>query len=417
MSLRKRIAQNEPVVLESAPDESLLLTDHKLRQGNHAGKRASQLGEHNSKAAELYALLDTHRAERHVIVLQSFPDPDAISSALAHQMIAAEHEIVCDIVYDGVVSHHENLALVELLAIPLSRIGVHDDLSKYQGSVFVDTQGATTGLTQQLAEAHVPVLVCVDHHEPQGILQAAFMDIRTDAGATATIYTEYLDALLPLEHTAPAHTRLATALMHGIRSETFGLIRARKHDLLAAAYLAEFVDQRALEAILSIQRSRNAMEAITSALEARMVRDNYSIAGIGYVRFEDRDAIPQAADFLLTEENVHTTIVYGLVIRPDDSEAIIGSLRTRKATFNPDTFLKEALGGSQPNRYFGGGRRYAGGFEIPVGFLAGNHDEGYLQWKWRLFDEQISRRLWTKLGVVTDVRPSLLDGSRRESHV
>lgn len=353
-----------------------------------------------SKAAELAALLERHRGERHIIVLQSFPDPDAISSALAHQMIAARYEIECDIAYDGVISHHENVALVELLDIPLIRLTERDDVARYHASVFVDTQGTTTRLTERLAEARVPVLAIVDHHEFQNVIEAEFVDIR-HVGATATIYTEYLqDGLLPLDRTDESHVRLATALMHGIRSETGGMVRARREDYMAAAYLAEFVNQTTLAAILSIERSRKAMDIIKIALESRIVRDNYSIAGVGYVRYEDRDAIPQAADFLLTEENVHTAIVYGIVIKPGEREMVIGSLRTRKATLNPDAFLKEALGSSDSGRYYGGGRREAGGFEIPVGFLAGTYEEEFMRWKWYLYDRQIKRKFWTKLGVL-----------------
>jgi nanoRNase/pAp phosphatase (c-di-AMP/oligoRNAs hydrolase) len=80
--------------------------------------------------------------------------------------------------------------------------------------------------------------------------------------------------------------------------------------------------------------------------------------------FPDPDAIPQAADFLLTEENVHTAVVYGIVEKPCGGEAVIGSLRTSKATLNPDAFLKDALGGAEPGRCYGvvaagpGGSRY-----------------------------------------------------------
>jgi len=186
--------------------------------------------------------------------------------------------------------------------------------------------------------------------------------------------------------------------MHGVRSETQGLVRAERNDFMAAAYLAEFVDRETLAAILSNQRSRNAMDVIQAALASRVVRDDYSVAGVGYLRYEDRDAIPQAADFLLTEENVHTAIVYGLVIG-GGREMIIGSLRTKKATLNPDAFLKEALGGPQAGRYYGGGRREAGGFEIPIGFLAGSYDDEFMQWKWRLHDEQVKRKLWARMGV------------------
>jgi nanoRNase/pAp phosphatase (c-di-AMP/oligoRNAs hydrolase) len=355
-------------------------------------------------AEQFNALLEGHRNERHILVLQSFPDPDAISSAFAHQMIAARYRIKCDIAYDGRISHHENIALVELLQLHLLHLDEGDDLKRYQGSVFIDTQGTTSGLTDRLRNAGVPALVIVDHHEPQGMVEAQFTDIRTGANATATIYTEYIEAgLLQLERSNLDHERLATALMHGIRSETGGLVRAGRDDFMAAAYLAEFVNQEMLAAILSYQRSRNAMDVIQSALASRVVRDNYSLASVGYLRYGDRDAIPQAADFLLTEENVHTAIVYGLVTE-GEREMIVGSLRTKKATLNPDSFLKEALGGPGAGRSYGGGRREAGGFEIAIGFLAGNYDDEFMQWKWQLYDEQVKRKLWARMGV-EKVRP------------
>jgi nanoRNase/pAp phosphatase (c-di-AMP/oligoRNAs hydrolase) len=351
------------------------------------------------KAEELEELLEAHRGERHIIVIQSFPDPDAISSALAHQMIAARHDIECDITYDGRVSHHENIALIELLRLQLLHVGENDDLKGYQGSVFIDTQGTTSGLTERLHDAGVPALAIIDHHEPQGMVEARFTDIRADANATATIYTEYLESgLLRLERSEPDHRRLATALMHGVRSETQGLVRAGRDDFMAAAYLSEFVDKETLAAILSNKRSRNAMDVIQAALASRVARDSYSVAGVGYLRYEDRDAIPQAADFLLTEENVHTAVVYGLVIG-GKREMIIGSLRTKKETLNPDAFLKEALGGPQAGRYYGGGRREAGGFEIVIGFIAGSHDDEFMRWKWRLYDEEVKRKLWARMGV------------------
>jgi nanoRNase/pAp phosphatase (c-di-AMP/oligoRNAs hydrolase) len=353
-----------------------------------------------SRADQLRDVLDRHHGERHIIVIQSFPDPDAISSALAHQMIAGKFGIATEIAYDGLISHHENIALVEILDIPLVRVTEGEDFARFQGSVFIDTQGTTTGLTERLAARKVPVIAIVDHHEPQRLMSAEFTDIRSDANATATIYVEYLQqGLLPLDRSDPDHGRLATALIHGIRSETLGMIRAERPDLVAASYVSDFVDRSALEAILSIQRTRNAMDIIQTALSQRIVRDNYCLAGVGDLRYEDRDAIPQAADFLLTEENVHTAIVYGLVSKAGEREMIAGSLRTKKPTLNPDSFLKEALGGPKPGAYYGGGRREAGGFEIPVGFLAGADDDEFLKLKWQIFDLQIKRKLWHALGI------------------
>ena len=52
-------------------------------------------------------------------------------------------------------------------------------------------------------------------------------------------------------------------------------------------------------------------------------------------------------------------------------------MRTFKFTIDPDEFLKDVVGKDAQGRYFGGGRRTAGGFEVPVGFLAnGQREDG-----------------------------------------
>ena len=72
---------------------------------------------------------------------------------------------------------------------------------------------------------------------------------------------------------------------------------------------------------------------------------------------------------------------------------MIGSLRTNKLTLDPDEFLKETLGQDNQGRYYGGGRDMAGGFEIPVGFLAGyNNQTDYTKLKWEVFEAQIKQK-------------------------
>ena len=363
-----------------------------------------------SKAAELASLLEDHRGERHAIVMQDYPDPDAISSAWAHKMIAARYGIDCDIVYEGRISHQENLALVQLTDIELVRFGENGDLPQYDGTVFVDNQGTTASLTDRFDAAGVKPLVIVDHHERQDRIEAVYTDIRK-IGATATIYTEYIrEGLLELNKSDVQHIRLATALMHGIRSETSGLIRAREEEMEAGTFLARFTDHSLLEDILSVKRSKQVMDVIRLALENREVRESYSISGVGYLRSEDRDSIPQAADFLLTEENIHTAIVYGIIMK-GDREMVVGSMRTSKVTLNPDEFLKEALGATETGRYYGGGRRGAGGFEIPIGFLAAIRDDDLVRMKWRLYDDLIKKKLFAKIGV----QPPVMRSERTET--
>ncbi len=356
------------------------------------------------KNQKIIELLDKHQGEKHLVVLHDYPDPDAISSAFAHRLISAEHNIEADIVYTGKISHSQNVALVKLLGVDLAPYDEKLDLAQYHGAVFLDNQGTTVnGLVKSLETASVPVLIVVDHHEPQGNLKPEFSDIQK-TGSTATIYTHYIEqGLLSLQKGRKEHVAVATALLHGIITDTAGFIRAGEDDFHAAAFLSQFRDADLLEQIMNQARSKQVMDIIRRALGNRILVENLSIAGIGYLRAEDRDAIPQAAEFLGKEENVHTAIVYGILKEDDQKETLTGSLRTSKLTFDPDQFLKEAFGANPEEHYYGGGKHMAGGFSIPLGFLAGELCEDYAELKWQVFDTQVKAKIFAKLGVKADL--------------
>lgn len=364
------------------------------------GRTMVQEAEKGARAQALADLLSQHAGERHVIVLQEYPDPDAISSALAHRLLGEQHDIQTDILHGGRVSHQENLALVSLLDVDLTRLEPGMDLSKYDGAVFVDNQGTTAQpVVEALQEAGVPVLAVVDHHEPQEFLEPDFSDVR-EVGATATIYVDYIrSGLVELMEGEEKHVKVATALMHGILTDTNRFTRATEDDFGAAAYLSDYRDLALLEQIMSQARSRQTMEIIHRALENRSIVESYSVVGVGYLRSEDRDAIPQAADFLMSEENVHTAIVFGIVREGEKDEAMVGSMRTSKLTLDPDEFIKDVFGQSEDGRYFGGGRRSAGAFEIPIEFLAGDAGDEFEEMKWQVYETQVRRKIYGKIGV------------------
>lgn len=349
---------------------------------------------------ELQQTLENHRSEQQIIVIQDFPDPDALSSAWAYQLIAQNYDIKCDIVYTGNISHQENIALVKLTGLPAKRWGVatlkERDLSVYQGCVLIDSQGTTSQLMPSIKKANIPIIVVIDHHSTQEQLETEFLDLRPQTRATATILTQYIQSgLLKFDSNNGKHVKCATALMHGLLTDTNQLMQAQEEDFLAAAYLSRFYDIQLLNTILHSTRSKRVMDVIERALKNRLVQNNFSMAGVGYLLYDDRDAIPQAADFLVTEENVHTAVVYGIVHDEDDAvELVVGSLRTNKLTLDPDEFIKEAFGQDSQGRFFGGGRSMAGGFEIPLGFLCGfNDNSAYAKLKWEVFDTQIKQKL------------------------
>lgn len=348
----------------------------------------------------LEKLLKKHSGTRQLVLLQDFPDPDALSSAWAYSLMASAYNIRCDIFYSGTLSHQENIALVKLTNLPAKRWPSQEkdapDLTEYQGYVLVDTQGTTSHLTKIVKAAKLPLLLVVDHHASQGKLDAELADIRPDIHATATMMAQYLSAgIIKLDRSQSIHVKCATALMHGLRSDTSQLMQASEPDFMAAAYLSQYYDAQLLSAVLQASRSRRVMDVIERSLRNRLMQNSISIAGVGYLRYEDRDAIPQAADFLITEENVHTAVVYGILHDEDEGkELVVGSLRTNKITLDPDEFIKEAFGKDSHDRFFGGGRSMAGGFEIPIGFLSGYYENSdYNRQKWEVFDKQIKQKL------------------------
>ncbi len=177
------------------------------------------------------------------------------------------------------------------------------------------------------------------------------------------------------------------------------MITALPKDFTAAAQLQPFIDNELLLEILHQQRSHRVMEIIRLALENRVIREGFCFSGIGYLRSSDRDAIPQAADFLLTEATVHTAVVYGMVTHSNGGESINGSLRTTEVALGPDSFLKDALGKMENGNFYGGGKSNAGGFAIPLGFLSGHDDDELARLKWQAYDEKIRTKFFNKIGV------------------
>lgn len=348
-----------------------------------------------SKWAELSATLARHSGQRLLVLLTGYPDPDNIASGLALQHLARLHGVEARLLCFHEVSHQENQALVTQLELDLWLYDGRCDLDPYDAYAFIDTQRTETPIAEELAGK--TFLACVDHHKRLADLPAEFVDVREDVGSTAAIFAEYLRAAHPegLDGDDPEHVRLATALMHGIRSDTRLMLEAAPLDFLGAAFLSPAVDQALLRKISAQSLSPAVMDMIQAALERRKIYDNFLVSDVGFVRKEHRDGIPQAADFLLTRAGIDTVLVFGIV----EGRVVEGSLRTRGDTINPDAFLKKAFGADDDRGapYGGGNVRHKGGFQIPLGFLAQHKDRDQL---YRLACEVVLEKFLAAIGRV-----------------
>ncbi|HJJ47244.1 MAG TPA: DHH family phosphoesterase [Methanocorpusculum sp.] len=305
-------------------------------------------------AQRLQALLSNWEGTLGIITHKN-PDPDAISSAMALATIAAEAsggKLNTCILYEGAIGHQENRAFVNLLEIKIER-QTPELLAKCNYLALIDCGGPS--INNDLAE-DTKINIIIDHHSREGVsleYEPEYFDVREDAGATASIFTQYLQELY-----TPIDTKLATALYYGIRSDTREFQRnIHPQDLHNAAFLLPLSDQSLLEIIMTPSMSQDTLDTLAKAISNRTIKQGYLFTNVGYVR--NRDSIPQAADLLLNLEGVTTALVCGIT-----DTAIIISARNKDIRLHVGDVMKEAFT-SVPG-VSAGGHASMGALSIPL---------------------------------------------------
>ena len=333
--------------------------------------------------------LSAAKGKHLLIALRGHPDPDGIACAIAQAHIAARLGVTkTTIAYCHELSHRENRALVKLLGLELRKVKSFRELDNVDFVSFVDAHDLDPDYTDTDG---VEVLTIVDHHRAPVPPRARFVDLRLDVGATATIFVEYLEELAPLDMDVEEDRRIATALMHGLATDTDDFMLARGADFRAASQIVEVCDRDLLTDLSRRLIAPTAMDVIARSLSSLVVRRNFAMAGVGFVSEGERDTIAQAADFLVRREDIDTIVVYGVV----GDKYIEGSLRTHSPSVDPAAWLEQAFGHDERGRPYGGGRRDKGGFKIPIGFLGRVTDRGQL---WQLVEHAARSALLRQIG-------------------
>jgi nanoRNase/pAp phosphatase (c-di-AMP/oligoRNAs hydrolase) len=348
--------------------------------------------------------LSAARGKHVLIPLRGHPDPDGIACAIAQAHIAQRLGVAQTTVgYVQEVSHRENRALVKLLGLELKKIKSVAEVGRVDFLSLVDAHEVDPDLTDA---GSYEVLTIVDHHRAVSPPKARFVDLRYEVGATATIFVEYLQDLASPDPDVEEDRRIATALMHGLATDTDDFMLARSADFRAASQIVEVCDRDLLEDLSRRLIAPTAMDVIARALQAMVVRRNFAMAGVGFVSEAERDTIAQAADFLVRREDIDTCVVYGVV----GDKTIEGSLRTHSPSVDPAVWLEQAFGTDEKGRPYGGGRRDKGGFRNPIGFLGRVTDRQQL---WQLVEHAVRTALLRQSGeeptpglIVPPVAPS-----------
>ena len=320
-------------------------------------------------------------AGRLAVVMHDNPDPDAIASALGVARVAECIGLDADACYFGTISHQENRAMVNLLDLDLVEL---DDgsLDEYDGVALVDHSrpGVNDGLS-----ADTSVDIVVDHHPPRAPVEARFVDLRHDIGATSTLVSDYLSRA----DIAPAES-LATALLFGIRVDTDDFAReVSVADFEAAAWLVSRADLGLLERIESPSMTPEVVETLSRAIRDRDVRGDALASNVGAIR--DRDALAQAADRLVCMDGIRIAVVYGF---KDGTIYVSGRAR------GTDIDLGETLRDALDSIGSAGGHADMAGAQVPLGIL-GDTDEGSEAELAEVVSEVIAGRLFETLKDAT----------------
>ncbi len=288
------------------------------------------------------------------IFLQSNPDPDAISSAMALEFIAKSlnPDIEVRKITKGEVGRPENQAMMNLLAVELEQVEDTEDARDVVSDVdligLVDVSVA--GKNNPLPEDVVPNIVFDHHPTDEERIQGDFTDVRPSVGSTATLLTGYLREL-----GVTPDSDVATALMYGIRTDTKVLTGdVANEDLEAVRYLGTLMDSDVLQRIETPPMSSDQVTVLGRAIDGMNKRGSLVVSFLGVV--PQSDYLSYISDFLLDIEGVDTVVVYGVV-----EGTIHVSARSRDVRVHLGNTMEDLFG---PNQ--GGGHAHMAGAQIPV---------------------------------------------------
>jgi nanoRNase/pAp phosphatase (c-di-AMP/oligoRNAs hydrolase) len=266
-----------------------------------------------------------------LILTHNHPDPDSIASAWALATLAEKlHGIRSRIVHGGIIARMENKVLVEILRVPI-REATDSDFARAKALAVVDTQPP---FQNNCFPAKRKADIVIDHHPRHKKTDAKFVLIDESAGATTTLLAEAV-----LASGIEISTRLATALVYGIGSETQNLGReADARDMAAYRALFPKVSMKNLSRIQNPPRPASFFNVLGRAIQqAFMIR---SVVGVHLGNVPSQDIVAHMADLLLTHEKMRWSIVTGRF-----EGKLYVSLRTHNTRAEAGKLLWKLLGG------------------------------------------------------------------------
>ncbi len=320
-----------------------------------ANKRSTYTQKPRSLPEQARKLLAQFEPEDRVLIAIS-ADPDAMASALAFKRLLWRRVSTITLTRINEIARPDNLTMVRLLNIPLEHISNVKPL-EFSKHVILDSQPHHSPALERLSPQ-----VIIDHHPLGNMLdQADFVDVRPRYGATSTIMTEYLRGA----RIKPS-TRLATALVYGIKNDTAGFQRPTlEEDVAAFKFLFPKANQSILRKIEFSEIRVKDLDLLRLALDRGLLRKHCMYCHLGKVKSADN--LVQIADFFLKVDRVDSCAVSGIC-----GSKLVVIIRNVAPRANAGKIAESAFGdlGSA------GGHKAMARAEIPLAALPDDLDPG-----------------------------------------
>jgi len=311
------------------------------------------------RAKKLLALL---AGKRNILVTtHQHPDPDALGSGVGLCRLLAEKlpaRTSINLSIKGRVGGGVNDAFIrnshlKLLAWEDSALGSFDAI------ILLDTQPQ---FNFSPLPAGVMPLAVIDHHRGGRTRKpaCAFCDIRTDAGATASIIFSYF-----MELEVPIPPDLAATLLFAIESDLAGAAGTPGElDNVALSSLTLLADTHKLYQMRYVDLPQSYYIAYSRALKNAVYHENALMSHLGTIDSLEKPAV--MGDFLMRFDQVQ----WALVTACTDGKLIL-SLRTSSLRSAADVMRRilRKLGEG------GGHRTKGGGFVDTTGYTPAQIDE------------------------------------------
>lgn len=321
---------------------------------------------------------------RVLIIPHDYPDPDALASAAAVQLLLAKrYRVHGQIIFSGIVSRAENREILRHFRYSLQTASQWRPTPRPVPAVFVDTVPGRGNVT---VPAGVKPVAVFDHHLHRGYRPPvnALVDINPNFGATSTRLFEYLQAA------GIAMPRwLASIMAYAITTETFDFIRhASEHEIKAYTQLLSQCNLKTLGQIKNAPLPREyygyLAEAVTNA---------HTYGRVLWTHLEDvkqPEIVAETADLLIRMERIMWSFCTGFT-----DDRLIVSIRSERPNPHCGRLLRSLIGRDEGSA--GGHEQAAAGF-VNVGALSAT--------------ERIQRRNTLEERLLAKIEGRLTDNAR-----